>query len=276
MKRRALILALSAACLMSSAFAQTTAPLKIGVFSGAAAALVEVAAQEARKQGLDVRLTEFSDWTTPNAAVDAGDLDANYFQHQAFLDDAIRARGYKLKSVDIGILTNIGLFSNKFKRLEEIKEGQRIGIYSDPSNQTRSLRFLESAGLIKLKAARNANEKITVADITDNPKKLKFIEIDGPQLVRSFEDVDLATIYAHTLVVAGKADLANRGLAYSKEDDLYYAARFVTRENNTNDPRLKRFVKVFHESPVVRQAIHEAYAKNDRLYSLPWLKGKVQ
>ena len=108
-----LALALSALTIAAAAHA---APLRIGVTPGALADSVEVAAAEARKQGLDVKVVELTDWTTPNVALASGDLDLNYFQHQAFLDNAIKERGYAFKSVGIGVLGNIGLYSSKINQ----------------------------------------------------------------------------------------------------------------------------------------------------------------
>ncbi|MDM0029958.1 MetQ/NlpA family ABC transporter substrate-binding protein [Variovorax saccharolyticus] len=265
--RIALPLLLSSITLMASA--QGRGPLRIGVFSGATGDTAEVAAQEARKQGLEVRIVEFSDWTTPNAALDAGDLDANYFQHQAFLDNAIKQRGYKLKSIDVGVLSTFGLFSTKVKRVEDLKEGARLGIHNDASNQARALRLLEKNGLLKLRPG--VGNWATIDDVVENPKKLKFVEIEGTQLVRSLGDIDIAVLSPFTLVAAGKPELANNALLYSRGDDVYYAGQFVVRSNEPVDPRFTQFVKIYHESPAVRQAIHKAFANNDKLYSLPWL-----
>lgn len=109
--------------------------LVIGVTPGALADSIEVAADEARGAGLDVRVVEFSDWTTPNLALDAGDLDLNYFQHKAFLDNAIAETGYKLVSVGLGLLPNIGLYSTRYQSFEALPEGARVGVASDPVNQ---------------------------------------------------------------------------------------------------------------------------------------------
>lgn len=272
-KRQFLLSALLCATAVSS-FAQASPALRVGIFPGAMSNVMEVTAQEAKKQGLDVKLVEFSDWVAPNAAVDSGELDANFFQHQAFLDQAVKQRGFKLKSVDLGVLTTIGLFSKKVARLQDIKPGQTLAIFSDASNQARSLKFLEQLGLVKLKPG--LGESVSLADVIENPKKLKFIEVEGPQLVRSFEDVDLAIQSSNMLSTSGRDDIVKTALAWTKGDDLYYAARFVTHEKNVNDPRVKQLVKVFHESPAVRQAIHTAFKGNSNFYSLPWLKGKVQ
>ena len=174
-----------------SAQAQT---LRIGITPGTLGDSIQVAAREARQQGLDVKVTEFTDWTTPNAALAHGDLDLNYFQHQAFLDNAVRERGWKLQSVGVGILTNIGLYSYKVRRFEDLAPGARVGVASDPVNQGRGLLLLQQAGLIRLKDG--VGTRGTVHDIADNPKKLRFVEVDGPQLVRAIDDLDPVS-YTH-------------------------------------------------------------------------------
>lgn len=258
-----------AASLLFIAQAQA-APLTIGVTPGSLADSVEAAATEARKQGLDVKVIEFTDWTTPNVALASGDLDLNYFQHQAFLDNAIKERGYKFRAVALGVLPNIGLYSTRIKRFDDLKEGARVGVANDPVNQGRGLLLLQKAGLIKLRDGVGA--KGSVNDIVANPRKLKFAEIEGPQLVRALDDVDLAQGYPAHFVNAGKPQVAGAGLLYSGIDDEYFAIRFVTRENNATDPRVARFIRIYQESPAVRKQLATSFANNDKLYSLPWLK----
>ncbi|WP_316682437.1 MetQ/NlpA family ABC transporter substrate-binding protein [Ralstonia flaminis] len=262
-----LFLAFATLTLTAAAYA---APLRIGVTPGALADSVEVAAAEARKQGLDVKVVELTDWTTPNVALASGDLDLNYFQHQAFLDNAVKERGYAFKSVGIGVLGNIGLYSSKIKRLADLKDGARVAVANDPVNQGRGLLLLQKAGLIKLRDGVGARG--TLNDVVANPKKLKFVEIEGPQLVRALDDVDLAQGYPAHFVNAGKADIAGAGLLYSGIDDEYFAIRFVARRDNAGDPRIARFIKLYQESPAVQQQIHTSYANDDKLYTLPWLK----
>lgn len=258
-----------AASLLFIAQAQA-APLIIGVTPGSLADSVEAAATEARKQGLDVKVIEFTDWTTPNVALASGDLDLNYFQHQAFLDNAIKERGYKFRAVALGVLPNIGLYSTRIKRFDDLKEGARVGVANDPVNQGRGLLLLQKAGLIRLRDGVGA--KGSVNDIVANPRKLKFAEIEGPQLVRALDDVDLAQGYPAHFVNAGKPQVAGAGLLYSGIDDEYFAIRFVTRENNATDPRVARFIRIYQESPAVRKQLATSFANNDKLYSLPWLK----
>ena len=258
--------AFAALLLSVSAQAQT---LKIGASAGVHADALAAAVADAKKAGLDVKIVEFTDWTTPNEAVAAGDLDLNYFQHQAFLDNAIAQRGYKFAVAGVGVLPNIGLFSYKIKRFDELKDGAKVAVASDPVNQGRGLQLLEKAGLIKLR--EGAGAKANVNDIASNPKKLKFVEVEGPQLVRAIDDVDLAQGIPAHFVSAGKPQFASAGLLYSGASDSYYAIRFVSRQDNANDPRIKQFVKIFQESKAVREQVHKLFAGDAKLYTLAWL-----
>ncbi|MBV8620447.1 MAG: MetQ/NlpA family ABC transporter substrate-binding protein [Curvibacter sp.] len=251
------------------ALAQSAA-LRIAVTPGALADSVEVAATEARKAGLEVKVIEFTDWTTPNSALANGDVDLNYFQHQAFLDNAIKERGYKLKSVGVGVLNNLALFSKKIKRFDELKEGAQVAVANDPVNQGRGLLLLEKAGLIKLRPG--VAWRGTLDDIVANPKKLRFVEVEGPQLVRAIDDVDLAQGYPSHFVNAGQAEFASRGLLYSDIDDLYFAIRFVSREDNAKDPRILQFVQIYQGSPAVKAQILKSYGNDSKLFVLPWVK----
>jgi len=259
-----------AALVALASFVVHAQPLTIGVTPGVIADSVQVAAQEARQQGLDVRVIEMTDWTTPNVALQSGDLDLNYFQHSAFLENAVRERNYRFAVAGYGVLPNIGLYSLRIKNLSQLKDGATVAVANDPVNQGRGLLLLERAGLIKLKAGLGA--KASLADIVSNPKKLVFKEIEGPQLVRALDDVDLAQGYPAHLVAAGKPELARSGLQYSTVDDLQFAIVFVSRTDNAGDARIARFIKLYQQSPAVLAKIDERYAHDKQLYSLPWQK----
>lgn len=260
-----LLLAGAAIIMVGSALA---APLKIGVTPGSLGDSVAVAAKEAKKAGLDVQVIEFTDWTTPNTALDAGDLDLNYFQHQAFLDNAIAERGYKVESVAFGLLPNIGLYSKKYTSIADIPQGGTVGVANDPVNQARGLLLLQAAGLIKLKEGVGA--KASVGDVVDNPRKLKIVEVEGPQLVRAVDDLALAQGYPAHFVNAGQPEWASKALQYSTIDDTYYAIRFVARSDRKDDPRIRQFIDVYQNSQAVAQQIHQSFAGDAQLYSLPW------
>ncbi len=258
------------AATLTLSFGVQAQTLRVGVTPGTLGDSLEVAAKEARKQGLDVKVIEFTDWTTPNAAVANGGIDLNYFQHQAFLDNAIRERGYAFVSVATGLLPNIGLYSYKVKRFEDLKEGARVGVASDPVNQGRGLLLLQQAGLIRLKDG--VGTRGTVHDVVTNPKKLKLVEIEGPQLVRAIDDLDLAQGYPGHFVNAGKPEVAGSALLFSGMGDQYFAIRFVTRQDRVSDARIQRFIKLYQDSPAVREALLRSNANNPKLYTLAWLQ----
>lgn len=266
---------------MVAAGAGAAEPLKIGV-SAVTAPSIEVAAAQARQQGLEVQVVEFSDWTAPNTALAAGDLDVNFFQHIPFLNNAIAQRGYRFKAIDVGMLANIGLFSKKFQALGDIAPRSRVAIYDDVTNQGRHLLFLQKLGLITLKDPSNVFS--TVHDIASNPLDLQFVEIPGPQLARALDDVDVAVGAPLYFVAAGQLDVASSGLAYSGAEDVQYAMHFVVRapqaarkgdaDTDTVDPRVRAFIDIYHQSDAVRQHIHAAQGNDARLYALPWLAAK--
>ena len=241
--------------------------LRIGVLPGVYADAIAAAIPDARAQGIDVTAVEFTDWTTPNVAVNAGDLDLNFFQHQPFLDNAIQKNGFKLASAGTSFLANIGLYSLKHKAAADVPVGGKVALANDPVNQGRGLLLLQKAGLITLKPG--VGFLGTVDDIAQNPKKLKFVEVEGPQLVRVTGDVDIAQGYPH-FIVASKAFDPSSGLAYSGIEDARFAIQFVSQADRTKDPVIQKFVKVFQNSAAVKAAIDRAFAGDKRLYVLTW------
>src|SRR5690606_4429293 len=256
----ALVLAVSPAIAADS--------LRIGVVPGAYADSINAAAQDAKAQGINVEVIEFTDWTTPNVAVDNGDIDINYFQHQPFLKNAIEKNGYKLASAGTGILANVGLYSLKHQAVEQVPQGGKVGIANDPVNQGRGLLLLQKVGLITLKP--EVGYLGSLNDIVENPKKLSFVEVEGPQLVRITGDVDIAQGYPH-FIVAAKAFDPSSGLAYSGIEDAQFAIQFVVKADRTNDPVIQKFISIYQNSQSVRDVSRAAFNNDERLYTLAWL-----
>lgn len=243
--------------------------IKVGVVPGVYADSIEALIPEAKAKGLDVEIVEFSDWTTPNIALQAGDIDVNYFQHQPFLDNATAERGYDFTSAGIGVLANIGLYSLKHKDFASIPEGGVVAIANDPVNQGRGLLLLQKAGLVKLRDG--VGFKGTLDDIVENSKNLTFSEVEGPQLARVTGDVDLAQGYPH-FIVASKAFNPSSGLLYSGVDDKQFSIIFAARKEKAEDAGIKGLVTLYQNSPAVREAIKKAFASDEKLYTLPWLQ----
>lgn len=266
---KSLLLAGIASVVLAIASTAAAEPIKVGVVPGVYADSVIAAAAEAEKEGLDVEVVEFSDWTTPNVALAAGDLDLNYFQNKLFAENASRQRGYSFAEIGLGTLLNVGLYSLKHKSFDEIPQGGSVAIPNDPVNQGRALVLLSKSGLIKLKDGVGAMG--TLDDITENPKSLVFTEIEGPQLARITGDVDLALGYPH-FIIASKAFDPGSALLYTGLDDIDYAVRFYSASERAEDADLHRFVKIYQTSPIVREAISKGFANNPKLYSIAWEK----
>jgi hypothetical protein len=127
-----------------------------------------------------VKIIEFTDWNTPNAALANKDIDVNYFQHIPFLENAKKQGGYNFVAIAPGTIMKIGLYSKKIKRFDELKDGATVAIANDPVNGGRGLLLLQRAGLIKLKPG--IDYRATTLDITDNPKHLKIVQLEASQL----------------------------------------------------------------------------------------------
>ncbi len=264
--QRLFIAVAGAALLAGGALAK---PLKIGVVPGIFADSVELAAKEAKARGLDVQVVEFTDWTTPNVALQAGDIDLNYYQNSNYLANAVRSQGFGFVSVQPGILSYLGLYSTRHASLAQVPQGAKVAIASDPVNIGRALRLLQHAGLITLRP--DTGLLGTLADIRSNPKNLQFIEVEGPQLVRAAQDVDLAQGFPY-FIIPSKAFDATKALAYTSYEDDSWAIQFVARKDRAADPRIAQFLDIYKNSPAVRQAIQSFYLNDPRLYRLTWLQ----
>ncbi|TCL71474.1 MetQ/NlpA family ABC transporter substrate-binding protein [Rhizobium sp. BK251] len=262
------IAALATAAVMVFSHAAAAETVKVGVVPGVYADSIEALIPEAKAKGLDIEVVEFSDWTTPNIALQSGDIDVNYFQHQPFLSNAIAERGYDFKSAGIGVLANIGIYSLKYKKFDDVPDGGTVAIANDPVNQGRGLLLLQKAGLLTLKDG--VGFKGTLDDITDNPKHLAFSEVEGPQLARVTGDVDLAQGYPH-FIVASKAFDPSSGLIYSGVDDKQFAIVFAVKSDKVDDPAIRELVTLYQNSPAVKEAINKAFASDQKLYTLPWV-----
>ncbi|ENV44689.1 MetQ/NlpA family ABC transporter substrate-binding protein [Acinetobacter schindleri] len=214
---------------------------------------LQVAAEEAKQQGVNVKLVEFSDWNTPNITLNHGDIDANFFQHQPFLDNAKKETDFKIKAFAKGAATHVGLYSKKIKSFDELNDGAKVVVPNDPVNQGRALLLLQQAKLVTLKDSNN--HLSSLKDIAANPKNLQFVEVEGPQTALAIDDVDLAFGYPHYLRLAKTAD-PERALLFDSNKDNRYAILFAVREDyqDKND-KLKRFVDIYQNSPRVKEAL---------------------
>lgn len=236
-------------------FVKAAETIKLGLASpGPLADPVQEAVKEAKVQGLDVQVVEFTDWITPNEALKAGDIDVNYYQHLPFLENAEKARHYGFITVGVGTSSKLGLYSLKHKSFDELPVGGTAAIANDPVNGGRGLVLLEKAGLIKLKPG--LDYKAAVTDITDNPKKLRIIEVAAQQLPRTLQDVDVAEGYAHLLKDFGVDP--GRALLFDPIQQRY-ALQFVVQPGNQKIDAIKKFIAIYQTSPKVRAILTEKF-----------------
>lgn len=181
-----------------SASAET---IRIAVTPGPHAQILEAVKPIAAAKGLDIKIIEFSDYVVPNQALDAGEIEANSFQNQPYLDNQKKDRGYKIEPVALTVNFPLGVYSKKWKAWDQVPDGATIAIQNDPTNGGRSLLLLQDKGVIKLKDG--VGFKPTPLDIVANPKKLKFIELEAAQTPRALDDVDVAAINTNYAVSAG-------------------------------------------------------------------------
>ena len=224
--------------------------IKIGVTAGPHGQIMEEVKKVAARDGLNIKIIEFSDYVQPNAALAAGDLDANSYQHQPYLDAQVKDRGYKIVSVAQTVNFPMGIYSKKIKSLSELKEGARVALPNDPTNGGRAFLLLEKQGLIKLRAG--AGLKATPLDVAENPKKLRFVELDAAQIPHSLADVDIAAINTNFALEAGLSP--RRDAIAIDPPNGPYANVLVVREQDKSKPWVAKLIKAYH-SPEVKQFI---------------------
>lgn len=220
--------------------------IKVGVTPGEHAQIMEKVKDVAAKKGLNIEILEFSDYVVPNQALADGDLNANSFQHQPYLDNQIADRSFDLVSIGKTITTPMGVYSKKVKNLGELAEGATVAIPNDPTNGGRALLILAKEGLIKVNP--EAGLKAGPADVTENPKNLQFAELDAAQLPRSLDDVDAAVINTNYALEAGLHPKTDAIAIEGAESP--YANLIVVRSADKDAPWAKTLVEAYHDESI--------------------------
>src|SRR6266478_1451860 len=231
----------------TSAAAET---IKIGVTAGPHAQILEAVKPIAAKKGLDIQLIEFSDYVVPNAALDAGHLQANSFQNQPYLDNQKADRGYKIESVGLTVNFPVGIYSKKYKSWEAVPQEGTLSIPNDPTNGGRVLLLLQDKGVLKLRPG--VGFKPTVADIVENPRKFKIVEVDAAQTARALGDVDAAAVNTNYATQAGLDPVKD---AILREDPKGpYTNLIAVRTADKEKPWVKILVQSY-QTPEIRDFV---------------------
>jgi D-methionine transport system substrate-binding protein len=206
------------------------------------------------REGVDLDIKVFSDYVQPNLQTVDKQVDANFFQHKPYLDAFNKDRGAHLVAVAAVHVEPFGAYSHKIKKLADLKDGATVAIPNDPSNSGRALLLLAKQGLITLKDPSNI--QATALDVANNPKHLKFRELEAAMLPRSLDDVDLALINTNYALEAKL--VPTRDALFIEGADSPYANLIVAREDNKNSPALTKLVQALH-TPEVKKFIQDKY-----------------
>lgn len=218
------------------------------------AEILEVVKPILEKQGVTLDVRVFNDYVQPNDQLVQKQVDANYFQTEPYLDAYNRDRKTQLVTV-VGVhIEPFGAYSRRVKSLAELPAGADVVIPNDSSNNSRALILLDKAGVIKLKDPSNALS--TQRDIIDNPKQLRFRELDSAMLPRVLDQVDLALINTNYALDAG-LDPTRDALAIESKDSPYVNF-LVARPDNRDDPRVQKLAKAL-TGPEVKAFIESKY-----------------
>ena len=255
-RRRTLVAA--ALALPAAAHAQEIGsaqrPLRIGVTAGPHAQVMEKVREIAARDGLAIRIIEFQDYIQPNVALAAGDLDANSYQHQPFLDQQVRDRRLAIVGAGKTLIFPMGIYSRRHRRLADVPNSGRVAIPNDPTNGGRALLLLQEKGFIKLKG--DVGFKPSVADITENAKRLKFVEIDAAQAPRVLDDVDAGVVNTNYATQAGLNPVKD---AILREDPKGpYVNLIAVREQDKDKPWVKTLVEAYH-TPEVKAFVEQKF-----------------
>lgn len=237
--KKSVLAALLSLSLVSAASAGT---LSVGASPTPHAEILYHVADQLKAEGVELKVVEFTDYVTPNLALNDGDLDANYFQHIPYLDTFCKDRGLDLVAVAGVHIEPMAVYSKKLSKGQAIPDGAVVGIPNDPTNSGRALLLLQSAGLLTLD--KNSGLTATELDVEKNPHNFKFRSLEAAQLPRSLDDVDVAVINGNYALGAG-LNPVNDALLIEGADSPYVNVLVVKAGNEKNED-IAKLAKALH------------------------------
>ena len=240
----------------SSASGETVS-IKVGASITPHSEILKQAKPILAEQGVDLEIVEIEDTVTPNTGLVEGSLDANFFQHQPYLDDFNSENKTDLVSIGTVHYEPFGIYAGKTTDLAGLPDGAVVAVPNNVTNEARALLLLEQEGVLTLK--EDVGIKATVNDIVDNPKNITFKEIDPSQLVRALPDVDVAVINGNYAIEGGLS--VKDALAVESDQGVAaktYANIVAVRKEDENNEALKKLVEVL-QSDEIQQYINDTY-----------------
>ncbi|MDQ7092000.1 MetQ/NlpA family ABC transporter substrate-binding protein [Desulfosporosinus sp. PR] len=250
-----------AGCGQPQAATATTNPtgttvLKVGATPVPHAEILEFIKPALAKEGIDLKIVNYTDYVRPNLDLDSGEIDANFFQHTPYLESFNQDHHLNLVSLTKVHIEPMGVYSKKITNLDQLKSGATIAIPNDPSNSGRALALLAKAGLIQLKDGAGISG--TVKDISSNPKQLNITPIDAPQLPRVLQDPKISAAVINTNYALEAGLNPTKDSLFTEDKDSPYANILVVKDNRKNDPALQKLAKTL-TSPDVKKFITDKY-----------------
>ena len=232
--------------------------LKIGASPTPHVDILKQVVEPLKEEGIDLQIVEFSDYVTPNTALEDGDLDANYFQHEPYLEQFNQENGTHLVSVAKIHYEPLGIYPGKTATLDALPDGAVIAVPNDVTNEARALLLLQANGILTLKDGAGLNA--TKLDIASNPKNVKIMEVEAAQIAGSLPDVDLGVINANYALEAGLNPSDNAIAAEAADSDAAqtYANIIAVKEGNEQNPAILKLVAAL-QSDAVRDYINNTY-----------------
>lgn len=226
--------------------------IKVGASPTPHAEILEVVKPLLEEKGYELEIVEFDDYVLPNTSLDEGELDANYFQHIPYLEEMNKAKDLSLTYTAKVHIEPMGIYSDKNDSLDNIKDGAKISVPNDATNEARALQLLAKNGIIEIAD----KELITAKDITSNPKNIEIVEVDAAQVPATLPDVDFAVINTNYALNAGLNPTKN-ALAIESNDSPYVNI-LACREDNKDSDKIKALTEVL-TSNEVKKFIEEKY-----------------
>ncbi len=230
------------------------AKLKIGATPVPHAEILNFIKPALEKDGVKIEIIEFSDYVKPNLSLNDKELDANFFQHEPYLETFVKERKLELVSAGKIHIEPMGTYSKTVKDLKDLPDGARVTIPNDPTNGGRALALLESAKLLKLKEGVGVNA--VVGDIVENPKNLKIVEIEAALLPRSLDDTEISVINSNFAMEAKLNPVKDSLFTERKESP--YANIVAVRKGDEKRPEIVKLMKAL-QSPEVKKFIEDKY-----------------
>lgn len=267
MKKKLTVLALALALVLSAATgcgsksastssassgssSDKTVTLKVGASPTPHAEILKQCVEPLKKEGVNLKIVEFTDYVQPNTALESGDLDANYFQHTPYLEDFNKKHNTHLVALAKVHYEPFGIYAGKTASIDKLPNGAKISVPNDGTNEARALLLLEKQGIIKLKDG--AGFDATKLDIQENPKNVEIVEMEAAQLVKSRSDVNLAVINGN-YALQGGLNAAKDALATEAADSdsaQTYANVIAVKKGNEKNEAVQKLIDVLHSKTI--------------------------